>query len=198
MEKRWRSLACDSHDSNNLKGCDLAAVREKILYCKMLLLKEVTVPALLALTTEILSNGALPVGEIGKMLQDITSNPSLSHVLKTSFGGLKRFLQRYEWKPQSAGGNENGVERRVSLMGRKRLYTLAQCTPYSHRIRFSFLIATALRHRTRPSIQPACLPKKAPYGGESHTNILWECGSNTTGESMRPFSLSAAAAAAIP
>lgn len=93
----------------------------------MLLLKEVTVPALLALTTEILSNGPLPVGEIGKMLQDITSNPSLSHVLKTSFGGLKRFLQRYEWKPLAPGGG--GVAASGTGIVDRRVST-ERCSPF--------------------------------------------------------------------
>ena len=37
----------------------------------------------------------MPVGEIGKMLQEATANPSLSTVLKESFGGLKKFLEGY-------------------------------------------------------------------------------------------------------
>ena len=37
----------------------------------------------------------MPVGEIGKMLQEATANPSLSGVLKESFGGLKKFLEKF-------------------------------------------------------------------------------------------------------
>ena len=37
----------------------------------------------------------MPVGEIGKMLQEATANPALSGVLKESFGGLKKFLEKF-------------------------------------------------------------------------------------------------------
>jgi hypothetical protein len=39
--------------------------------------------------------GALPVGEIGKMLQDSTGISTLSTSLKMKFGGLKKFLEKY-------------------------------------------------------------------------------------------------------
>lgn len=57
---------------------------------------QVTPPALLSLSTEILSErGPIPVGEVGKLLQEATSNGSLSSTLKERFGGLKRFLEAY-------------------------------------------------------------------------------------------------------
>jgi hypothetical protein len=37
--------------------------------------------------------GPLPVGEIGKQLQEATGNPHLSHVLKEQYGGLKKFIE---------------------------------------------------------------------------------------------------------
>lgn len=39
--------------------------------------------------------GPLPVGEIGKMLQEITGISTLSAYLKDKFGGLKKFLENY-------------------------------------------------------------------------------------------------------
>ena len=56
---------------------------KNVEYCSLLLTSDITAPALLSLTTEILSQkGPLPVGEIGKLLQESTSNPSLSAALK--------------------------------------------------------------------------------------------------------------------
>src|SRR3546814_4385462 len=37
--------------------------------------------------------GPLPVGEIGKQLQEATGNPQLSQVLKERYGGLKKFIE---------------------------------------------------------------------------------------------------------
>ena len=52
-------------------------------YCLCLLDAEVTAPALLSLASQILTDkGRLPVGEIGKLLQEATANPSLSATLK--------------------------------------------------------------------------------------------------------------------
>ena len=63
---------------------------------KLLLRSEVTVPALLTLTQQILKDHwCLPVGEIGKLLQEATSNSGLSSTLKERFGGLKRFIEGY-------------------------------------------------------------------------------------------------------
>ena len=55
--------------------------------------------ALLLLSTEILAiRGPLPVGEIGKLLADITTINNLSQKLKEKFGGLKKFLERFPKK----------------------------------------------------------------------------------------------------
>ncbi|CAM9149523.1 unnamed protein product, partial [Scytosiphon promiscuus] len=79
-----------------LAQVDLQSVRDSVKYCCFLLEAEVTDSALLALSKEILSDkGSLPVGEIGKLLQEATSNPSLSQTLKDQFGGLKKFLEKY-------------------------------------------------------------------------------------------------------
>ena len=42
--------------------------------------------------------GPLPVGEVGKMLQEATGNPSLSQVLKERHNGLKKFLEKFSDK----------------------------------------------------------------------------------------------------
>jgi hypothetical protein len=48
------------------------------------------------LALEILAaKGPLPVGEIGKMLQEVIKLPSLSSILREYFGGLKKFLEKY-------------------------------------------------------------------------------------------------------
>jgi hypothetical protein len=41
--------------------------------------------------------GSLPVGELGKMLQEATGNSTLSTALKMKFGGLKKFLEKYPY-----------------------------------------------------------------------------------------------------
>ena len=56
----------------------------------------VTERALETLALEILATkGPLPVGEIGKVLADITSIPNLSQKLKEKFGGLKKFIEQF-------------------------------------------------------------------------------------------------------
>ena len=73
---------------------NLDALDSSLLYCSLLLESEVTAPALLALAREILKEkGPLPVGEIGKSLQESTSNPQIPSILKEKFGGLKKFLE---------------------------------------------------------------------------------------------------------
>ena len=65
----------------------------------MMLESFVSESALLLLSTEILAiRGPLPVGEIGKLLADITTINNLSQKLKEKFGGLKKFLERFPKK----------------------------------------------------------------------------------------------------
>lgn len=45
-------------------------------------------------TSNSFPQGSLPVGEIGKLLQEATANASLSQTLKDQFGGLKKFLEK--------------------------------------------------------------------------------------------------------
>lgn len=39
--------------------------------------------------------GSVPVGEIGKLVQELTGSVSLSAILKDRYGGLKKFLEIY-------------------------------------------------------------------------------------------------------
>jgi hypothetical protein len=67
-----------------------------ILYCNMVLESVLSDAALLRLCTEILKEKKVqPVGEVGKMLSEITSATNMSGGLKEKFGGLKKFLEHY-------------------------------------------------------------------------------------------------------
>ena len=75
---------------------DLKSVDASLHYCALLLLSKVTEPALVTLTSVLLKErGPLPVGEIGKLLQEATSNPGIKNVIKERFNGLKKFLKRH-------------------------------------------------------------------------------------------------------
>jgi hypothetical protein len=77
-----------------LQPAEPQGLRRAVEYASLLLDSEVTESSLIGLTTEILqSRGGLPVGEIGKLLQEATSRPGISGILKERFGGLKRFLE---------------------------------------------------------------------------------------------------------
>jgi len=70
---------------------------EKIKHCNFLLEAQVSEPVLQRMSKEILQErGPLPVGEIGKMLQEITKISTLSAYLKEKYGGLKKFLELFE------------------------------------------------------------------------------------------------------
>jgi hypothetical protein len=67
-----------------------------ILYCNFVLEAVLSDIALLMLCTEILKEKKIqPVGEVGKMLAEMTSSPNLSAKLKEKFGGLKKFLEHF-------------------------------------------------------------------------------------------------------
>eukprot|EP01084_Bolivina_argentea_P034061 63004_1 len=75
---------------------DLDELHRRIDYCLLLLQEEVTEGGIQSLVYHILQEkGAIPVGEVGKLLQDITSLPHLSRILKEKYGGLKRFLENH-------------------------------------------------------------------------------------------------------
>lgn len=69
---------------------------DQIRYIDLVLVGRVSESALLALSLDILvGRGVLPVGEIGKSLQDIAPTRNLSGKIKEKYGGLKKFLERY-------------------------------------------------------------------------------------------------------
>ena len=71
------------------------ALWKNILYGSFILENVVSASALLTVTIDILhSKGPLPVGEIGKILAELTCIPNLSAKLKERFGGLKKFLEQ--------------------------------------------------------------------------------------------------------
>jgi hypothetical protein len=52
---------------------------------------------LLTVCKEVITEkGPSPVGEIGKMLQELTSKAQFSNKLKETYGGLKKFLEKSE------------------------------------------------------------------------------------------------------
>lgn len=68
----------------------------QIYYSNLLVEGSLNEPALLLVCKEILQEkGTLPVGEIGKILQELASFASFSNKLKEKFGGLKKFLERF-------------------------------------------------------------------------------------------------------
>lgn len=69
---------------------------QNILYSNFVLESVVTESAILTASVENLnSKGPLPVGEVGKMLTELSSMPQLSLHLKEKFGGLKKYLERF-------------------------------------------------------------------------------------------------------
>lgn len=73
-----------------------AGLWHAVEYAAFYLDSDVTGPALLCLTRELLQQrGSLPVGEVGKLLGEATSHGNLSAVLKERFGGLKKFLEAH-------------------------------------------------------------------------------------------------------
>ncbi len=82
---------------SDLMVVNLDKTWDKIRYCNLILESQISEPALKTLSRLVLiDKGPLPVGEIGKMLQDACSVVStMSTVLKERFGGLKKFLERH-------------------------------------------------------------------------------------------------------
>ena len=68
----------------------------RLYYYNMVVRGKVSDSALRILCRDILAmKGPLPVGEVGKMLQEMTKHATLSTILKDRYGGLKKFLERY-------------------------------------------------------------------------------------------------------
>jgi len=85
-----------SKSSKDFMKLSIDRIFDSIRYCNLLLEAQITESALRTLCIEILvDKGSLPVGEIGKMLQEAVSTSSMPALLKEKFGGLKKFLERY-------------------------------------------------------------------------------------------------------
>ncbi|KDO30844.1 hypothetical protein SPRG_04745 [Saprolegnia parasitica CBS 223.65] len=90
------TAAPESEESVDPLCGDEDALRCHVLMCDFLLNGHVTPHAVFTKTVAILNEkGPLPIGEIGKCLQDATANSTLSVALKEQFGGLKKFLEQY-------------------------------------------------------------------------------------------------------
>jgi hypothetical protein len=75
----------------------LSTLWSQVHYCNLLLHGRVTDDAVIFFCKDILQErGALPVGEVGKILQDTTAAFQLSTRLKEKYGGLKKFLELHE------------------------------------------------------------------------------------------------------
>jgi len=81
---------------NDLLNGSMSRIWQSILYCNLVIESIVTENALITLSIEILAEkGPLPVGEIGKILAELTSIPNLSMKLKEKFGGLKKVYKTH-------------------------------------------------------------------------------------------------------
>jgi hypothetical protein len=75
---------------------DAPALNYALSYSAMLMAGTVSAPALAALAARLLETaGSLPVGEVGKCLQEATGNAGLPGVIKEYYGGLKKFLEAH-------------------------------------------------------------------------------------------------------
>mmetsp|Transcript_29520 Transcript_29520/g.49829 ORF Transcript_29520/g.49829 Transcript_29520/m.49829 type:complete len:909 (+) Transcript_29520:331-3057(+) len=71
-------------------------INSTILYCNMMVEGLLSESAVLELSMELLAlKGPIPVGEVGKLLAEVTFIANLSQKLKERFGGLKKFLERF-------------------------------------------------------------------------------------------------------
>jgi hypothetical protein len=74
---------------------DLERLLEEVSYANMTIAGDVSERGFKLLFREMLTErGALPVGEIGKMLQESTGFSTVTTSLKSIYGGLKKFLEK--------------------------------------------------------------------------------------------------------
>lgn len=72
------------------------SIMEYVDYCSFVADSVITESAVLTFCIDLLTwRGPLPTGEVGKLLSEATTIPSLSHKLREKFGGLKKFIERY-------------------------------------------------------------------------------------------------------
>jgi len=87
---------CHEEDSCDGLVVSIPRLVNRIHYYNLVLNGKITETALRILCKDILADrGPLPVGEVGKMLQEMTGQISLSTHLKEKFGGLKKYLEKY-------------------------------------------------------------------------------------------------------
>lgn len=88
------STSSGSREASAYRGLTHQALWDLVLYCNLVWEQRITETALLKSSMDILTErGTLPVGEIGKTLQELASMTIISGKLKESFGGLKKFLE---------------------------------------------------------------------------------------------------------
>eukprot|EP00605_Chrysophyceae_sp_TOSAG23-4_P000777 GSChrysophyteH1.ASY1.ANO1.866.1 assembled CDS len=89
--------ANDGELTQNVFWISLDRLWERIRYCNLLLESQISESGLRILSRQVLEDKEpLPVGEIGKMLQEACPGiTNMSSVLKECFGGLKKFLESY-------------------------------------------------------------------------------------------------------
>lgn len=69
---------------------------DQVQYANLMLKGYVTDSSLWSLCCDVLiDRGFMPVGEIGKLLQELTMSVSFSTILKDKYGGLKKFLEMF-------------------------------------------------------------------------------------------------------
>lgn len=97
VEKDWRNAGSAAAQSAlHAMGERCEAIYQSIDYCSFVVDNVISESAVLTYCIDLLTvRGPLPTGEVGKLLSEATSIPSLSHKLREKFGGLKKFLERY-------------------------------------------------------------------------------------------------------
>ncbi len=81
---------------SNIFHYAIEKIWQNVLHCNFVLESVITESAILTASMENLSvKGPSPVGEVGKMLTEVSCMPQLSLHLKEKFGGLKKFLERF-------------------------------------------------------------------------------------------------------
>ena len=86
----------DAEMSTDPLAGDVTTINYALSYSAMLLSGNISAPALVALAVQLLHiQGPMPVGEVGKCLQEITGNTALPALIKEYYGGLKKFLEAH-------------------------------------------------------------------------------------------------------
>ena len=87
--------------------CEVESPEDVLRHAELIMGSKITADAVANLIVHIIEQmGPLPIGEIGKLLQEFTGNQNLSRILKSQFRGLKKLIEGY---PSSliVGGDHN-------------------------------------------------------------------------------------------